>query len=308
MDCTVLGAGGMMPMPARLTTSMLLRTDGRMVMFDAGEGIQLALKKGGLGIRTLEIVAISHLHADHVLGLPGVLMFRSQCDDPSPLTIVGPPGIRRFIEHTLEDLRYHVSFALRFVEWAPGADSLALDWNGDHLYWEPLVHSTTCLGYRFQESDRPGKFDLERAVALGIPRGPLYGRLQSGETVTLQDGRVVRPADVLGPGRRGRSVVFATDTMPCGGMERLCAGADIAFLEGMFTLDHADEAKKKKHSTAAASAEIAARSGVKQLVLVHISPRYTFDDEKILAREAAVHFPEVRIGRGLDTWEVPLPD
>lgn len=279
-----------------------------MLMFDAGEGIQLALKKGTVGIRALEVVAISHMHADHVLGLPGVLMFRAQCDEPGPLTIIGPKGIKKFIQHTLEDLRYRINFELNFIEWSKSHGSKAIDWNGCAVHWEPLQHSTFCLGYRIEENTRPGKFDLKKAIALGIPKGPLFGRLQAGERITLDDGREILPGDVLGPSRRGRIVAFATDTMRCEGMHRIAQGADLAFLEGMFTLENEPEANDKKHSTAASSAQLAAEAGVQKLALVHISPRYSYDDEKILKKEARTHFKGAIVARGLDSFDIPLPD
>ena len=308
MDCVVLGYGGMMPMPQRLTTSVLVRREGRMLMFDAGEGIQLSLKRGGLGIRSLDAVAVTHLHADHVLGLPGVMMFRAQCEEPGPLTIIGPPGVERFVRHTLEDLRYHLNYALEFVEWSPEAGRAAWRWGDCALSWAPLDHSAFCLGYRLDEDPRPGRFDAARADALGVPPGPHRGRLQAGETVATGDGRTIRPEDVLGPPRRGRVVTFATDTRPCDGLEALCAGADLAFVEGMFSLAHAPEAEAKRHMTAADAAAAAARAGASRLVLVHVSPRYTPSDEEILRAEARARFPGAEIAAQLATYEVPLPD
>jgi ribonuclease Z len=308
MDCIILGAGGMMPMPARLTTSVLLKHNGRMIMFDAGEGIQLALKKGGLGICSLEVVAISHLHADHVLGLPGILMFKAQCESPSPVTITGPKGIAQFVNNTISDLKYRLNFPLIFKEWTNDSTPVAHIWHGNRLLWEPLEHSCPCVGYRFEEALRPGKFDINRARSLNIPPGPLFGQLQSGNAVTLKDGTRIEPTMVVGPKRKGRSMVFATDTKPCSGLEKLCKSADIAFMEGMFASRHQKEADEKKHSTAESSAKIAAKAGVKQLVLVHISPRYSFQDEEILQQEARIHFKNAIIGRGLQKFSIPLND
>jgi ribonuclease Z len=308
MECVILGAGGMMPMPARMTTSVLLRREGRMLLFDAGEGIQISLKRGGLGIRNLDAVAITHLHADHVLGLPGIMMFRAQCEDPGPLTVIGPPGIRRFVRHTLEDLRYRLNFRIDYVEWDDAAGSTAWSWHGHALRWEVLEHSAFCLGYRLDEAGRPGRFHLERAIELGVPEGPLFGELQAGKSVTTPSGATVRPDQVLGAERRGRNVVFATDTAPCDGLRRLCRSADIAFLEGMFTLAHEQEAVEKQHMTADQAGRIAAETEVKKLVLVHLSPRYTHDDEKILRDEARAHFPSAEVGRGLASYEIKLPD
>jgi ribonuclease Z len=308
MDCVVLGTGGMMPMPLRLTTSVLVRREGRMLLFDAGEGIQLALKKGGLGIRALDAVVITHLHADHVLGLPGIMMFRAQNDNPGPLTIIGPPGIGRFVHNTINDLHYHINFKFQIIEWNEKSDSDAWDWNGVTLRWDTLDHSTFCLGYRLEEPLRPGRFDLARAVALGVPEGPLFGRLQSGETVVTGGGKKVRPEEVLGSSRRGRIVTYATDTRPCAGLARLMEKADLAFIEGMFTLDHQSDATDKGHMTASEAAALAAQADLDRLVLVHISPRYSTDDEKILEQEAKAHFGRAEVARALGVYAIPLPD
>ena len=303
----MLGYGGMMPMPLRLTTSVLLRREGCMLLFDAGEGIQLALKKGGLGIRGLDTVAISHLHADHVLGLPGIMMFRAQCEEPGPLTIVGPPGVERFVRHTLDDLKYYINYQIEFIEWTVDSGRIAWLWHGGALVWEILEHSAFCLGYRFEEPGRPGRFDPARAIASGVPAGPLRGRLQQGEIVVAADGREVRPADVLGPPRRGRVVAFATDTRPCEGLARLCAGADLAFVEGMFMAAHQDAAIEKRHMTAVEAARAARDAGAHRVVLVHVSPRYVYEEEAQLGAEAQAIFPQAEVAKSLEVYPIPLP-
>ncbi len=293
-------------MPGRLTTSVLVRRDGHALMFDAGEGIQLALKKGSLGIRALDAIAISHLHADHVLGIPGIMMFRAQNEDPGPLTIFGPPGLEQFIRHTIEDLKYRLNYPFTCHEWSEETGSEGWKWNGATLIAKPLNHSTFCLGYRLEEPMRPGKFNAERALELGVESGPQFGKLQSGETITTPHGKRVSPSDVLGPPRPGRVVVFATDTSPCTGLTQLMGGADIAFVEGMFTLAHFKEAETKKHMTADQTGRAAAEAGPKQLVLVHISPRYTKADEAILAAEAKKHFETTEVAAQLKVYPVPL--
>jgi ribonuclease Z len=298
----------MMPMPARLTTSVLVRREGRMLMFDAGEGIQVALKKGGLGILGLDAVVISHLHADHVLGLPGVMMFRAQNESPGPLALIGPPGLGQFIQATIGALSCYINYDYEIVEWTDSAGEEAWRWGDVRLVWKPLDHSCLCLGYRLEEPPRPGKFHMERAEALSIPKGPLYKKLQHGETVTLENGEVVRPEQVLGPPRRGRVVSFATDTRPCTGLDAVLHKADLAFVEGMFAVEHGQEALQKKHMTAEEGARVAEGAGVLRTVLVHISPRYSVRDEEVLGAEAARVCQSVEIGKALSVYSVPLPD
>jgi ribonuclease Z len=235
-------------------------------------------------------------------------MFRAQNDMPEPMTIIGPPGIERFIRHTLDDLRYHVNFKIEFVEWQSRAESLAWTWDGVRLTWAPLMHSTFCLGYRLEEPPRPGKFHTERASAIGVPQGPLYGRLQANQPVQLPSGRIVQPQEVLGPPRRGRVIAFATDTRPCPALEDLLNGVDLAFVEGMFTQEHESDAVEKEHMTAAEAAKTAATARVSRLVLVHISPRYTKNDEAVLEEQAKQFFPNTEVGRALASYTVPLPD
>lgn len=296
-------------MPERLPTSVLVRRDGHMMMFDAGEGIQLALKRGALGIRALDAVAITHLHADHVLGLPGVLMFRAQSDPTEPLTVIGPPGIERFVQHTLEDLHYHLNFDIEFVEWREGAPATAWRWHDAALFWHELEHSTFCLGYRLEEPPRPGKFSTEKAHALGIPTGPSYGKLQSGQDIIHPTtGEIVRPRDVLGHPRRGRIVAYCTDTRPCDGLSTAIAGADLAFVEGMFGPEHETEASEKKHMTVLEATRAAKNAGASRVVLVHISPRYALSEEVRLEAQARTVLPSCSVGTALSCYEIPLPD
>ena len=308
MHCFVLGTGGMMPLPRRRLTSVVVRPSSRMVQFDCGEGVQVAFKELRLGIKALHVVAVTHLHADHCLGLPGVLMFRSQCDDPGPLVVLGPRGIAQFVRHVIDDLSCHITFPIDVREWTPGADEVCFEDEELTIRWAPLVHGVVCLGYRLQERGRPGRFDPDRAKALGVRMGPLWGDLQRGETVTTETGSTVRPEQVLGPARRGRAVAYCTDTAPCENLVELCRDADVAFVEAMFLPEHEEDGRKKLHLTVLQSLEATKRAGAARTVLVHISPRYgaaELDEMLALVRGAA---PSASIGKELSVIEIPLPE
>ncbi|MGQ9653150.1 MAG: ribonuclease Z [Thermodesulfobacteriota bacterium] len=309
MECVLLGSGGMMPMPYRALTSLVLRHEGRLYLFDAGEGAQVGLKAARLGIKAMRVMAVSHLHGDHCLGLPGLLMMRAQLPDPEPLTIVGPPGIQRFVTQTHESLGFYVNYPVEFVEWQEGGREVAYEDDLIRILWAPLRHTTVCLGFRLEEHPRPGKFKTEAAKALGIPPGPLFGRLQGGERVVLEDGRVIAPGQVLGPSRPGRTICFAVDTRPTKTLYRLCKDADVAFLDGMFLPQHEEEAEQKGHMTVDDAARVASRAGVRRAILVHISPRYQGEeDEEQLSRAAADRFDRAEMGKDLGVYVVPFPD
>ena len=170
MDCVLLGSGGMMPMHYRSLTSLVVRHQGQLYLFDAGEGCQINLKKAKLGIKPLRVLAVSHLHGDHCLGLPGLLMLRAQVPDPDALTILGPPGVERFVSLLQELLNFYINYPIRFVEWHETSPELAYEDELVRILWGPLKHTTRCLGYRLEEHPRPGKFRPEAAQALGVPR------------------------------------------------------------------------------------------------------------------------------------------
>jgi ribonuclease Z len=308
VECFVLGTGGMMPMPRRRLTSVAVRTGGWVYLLDCGEGTQVPYKEKHLGQRALRIVAVTHLHADHCLGLPGMLMLRAQMPDPGPLQLVGPPGLRRFVEHVRADLAMFINYEIRVREWSRAAPSVAYEDELVRLCWYPLEHSVLCLGYRLEEHERPGRFDAAAADRLGVPFGPLRGQLQAGQAVTTPQGRAVDPADVLGPPRRGRALAFVTDTTLAPTLAPLLSDVDVAFVEGMFLEEHADEATAKKHLTATQAARAAAQAHAARLVLVHISPRYEKRDLERMAAEATVCHPRSEVAREGQVIALALPD
>ena len=308
LDCFLLGTGGMAPMPCRLLVSVAVRLKGVVYLFDAGEGTQLGLKKSGIGVRGMHLIAVSHLHADHCLGIPGLMMLRSQMENPEPLTILGPPGIERFIVENRAVLDFFVNYPIHFVEWTKDSPELAFEDERARIFWQPMRHTRFCLGYRLEEHQRPGAFHPEKALRLKVPRGPLWGRLQHGKKVVLDTGVVVSPEQVLGPARRGRHIAYAVDTRPNKGLYRLCRNVDLAFIEGMFLPEHAAQADEKGHMTVAEGASVAGRAGAARAVLVHISPRYGVEDLETLELEAVKRFGGAQIGRDGDVYAVPYSE
>ncbi len=297
-----------MPMPKRRLTSVAIRLEGWIYLFDCGEGTQVPYKELHLGQRSLRVIAITHLHADHCLGLPGMLMLRAQMPDPEPLVLLGPPGLTSFVKHLREDLAMYINYEINIHEWQNTSDTLAYEDEHVRIFWQPVEHSVFCLGYRLEEHQRPGKFDSQKADVLGIPWGPLRGKLQRGETVITSTGTSIRPEEVIGPARRGRHAAYITDTTLAPSLESLLQGVDIAFLESMFLAEHASEAADKKHMTVEQAAQVAARAGVQRLALVHVSPRYDREDLRQMESEARRYFHGARVARDGEPFEVPLPD
>lgn len=308
MDCILLGTGGMMPLPYRLLTSLAVRLNGRIYLFDAGEGTQLGWKGAQLGLRGFRLLAVTHLHADHCLGIPGLLMLRAQLDAPEPLTILGPPGIGAFLKGIRDTLGFFVNYPLAVVEWSDRGQNLAYEDDQVRIFWHPLKHTQFCLGYRLEEHARPGKFDPARALHLGIPKGPLWGKLQQGQELVLDRGRTISPKQVLGPPRRGRHIAYVVDTRPTKAVYTLCRNADLAFVEGMFLTKDAEHADTKGHLTVGEAARLARRAGAKRVVLVHLSPRYREEELPQLQEEAQRTFEMAFLGRALKPYPVPNAD
>ena len=294
-----------MPMPYRALASVAVRLEGQIYLFDAGEGCQVNLKKTKLGIKPLRVLAVSHLHGDHCLGVPGLLMMRAQVTDPGPLTILGPPGIQRFVEGLREVLAFYVNYSISFCEWNEGIPEIAYQDEQVRILWGPLKHTTLCLGYRLEEHPRPGKFNPSKAKTLSIPSGPLWGMLQQGQTVKLANGMNVSPDQVLGPPRPGRKICYAVDTQPNKTLYRLCQNVDLAFLDGMFLPEHQEEADAKGHMTVDDAARVASRAGALRAVLIHISPRYTEEDMERFVEAARQRFERVEMGADLQSFTIP---
>ncbi len=308
LDCVLLGIGGMMPMPFRALTSLVVRREGWNYLFDAGEGAQIGLKASRAGIKNLKLLAITHLHADHCLGIPGILMLRAQIDEPGPLTIVGPPGIGNFVKITRETLGYYLNFPINFIEWSPTSNEIAYQDENIKLLWKVLDHSVFCLGYRLEEHVRPGRFLVDKAAELQIPMGPLWGELQKGRIIHLQNGKEILPEMVLGQPRRGRSISYIVDTRACEAIQALCQDCDFTFIESMFAQEMQEEARIKGHLTTIEAAQLTRAAKVKNTILVHISPRYRNSDLQNLLLEAQSVNPAVQIGVARNFYDVELQE
>lgn len=306
MEAFVLGCGGMMPLPYRHLTSVLLRREGDLFLFDGGEGTQVSLRRLNLKWKKISAIFVSHTHADHVTGLPGILMLSSQVERSEPLYIFGPPKIKEYIETSQRVLDMYINYPIVVNEITePG-----VIYGGDGFYVRcfPLAHTKPCLGYTLEELDRPGEFNPEKAMHLKVPRGPLWGRLQSGESVLNEDGREVQGSEVMGKPRSGRKFSYVTDTMYLPSIANEVRGSDLFICESMFEEGFEEQAKEKKHMTSVQAATIARDANVLQMGLIHYSPRYNDSELGALLEQARRVFPNTRLTRDRMRIEIPYTE
>ena len=306
MEAFVLGCGGMMPLPYRHLTSVLLRRDGDLFLFDGGEGTQVSLRRLNLKWKKINAIFVSHTHADHVTGLPGIMMLSAQVDRTEPLYIYGPPKIAEYIETSRKVLDMYINYPVVVKEIT--APCLVHEGDGFYIRAFPLSHTKTCVGYTLEELDRPGEFNPDQALALGVPRGPLWGKLQHGQCVTLEDGKTVSPGQVMGASRSGRKFSFVTDTQYLPSIAKEVRGSDLLICEGMFADELADQAKEKKHMTARQAATIARDAQVRRMAMIHYSPRYTDRELDQLLQEAREVYPSAELTRDRMAFDIPYVD
>ena len=295
LDVLFVGTAASAPSAQRGLPAVLVRRGGDRLLFDCGEGTQRQLLRS-TGLVELEDIFLTHFHADHVLGLPGMLKTFSLRQRERPLTVYGPAGLRSLFA-ALRPIVGRVGFPLDLVELEPNDE---LERDGYRIAAYATDHGVPALGFAIVEDPRPGVFDPDRAKSLGVTPGPDFGRLQEGETVSG-----VQPDQVMGEPRRGRRVVIAGDTAPCE-MTRLVAfEADLLVHEATFLEEEADRAAETRHSTARQAAELAAAAGVGMLALTHISPRY---GGKAVRDEARAAFENTVVPRDFDGIEIPFPE
>lgn len=303
LEAFVLGCGGMMPLPYRHLTSVLLRRDGDLFLFDGGEGTQVSLRRLNLKWKKINAIFVSHTHADHVTGLPGILMLSAQVDRNEPLYIFGPPKIAEYIESSRKVLDMYINYPIVVKEIT--APCVCYQGEGFTVRAFPLEHTKTCVGYTLEEEDRPGEFNPEEAARLKVPRGPLWGKLQHGQNVINEDGIEVKPEQVVGQARKGRKFSFVTDTLYLPSIAEEVKNSDLLICEGMFADDCEDQAKEKKHMTSRQAATIARDADVKRMAIIHYSPRYNDKDLELLLKQAREVYPETLLTK--DRMHVEIP-
>jgi ribonuclease Z len=301
LDLVFLGTAGSMPTAQRAPAALLVRRGGDRILFDCAEGTQRQLLRSSVGLVDLHEIFITHFHADHVLGLPGMLKTFALRGRELPLDVYGPHGLRDLLG-SLKRVVGKLSYELRLVELEPGD---VLEREEYRIAAFGVSHSASSLGWSLIEATRPGRFDVEQADALGVPNGPERGLLQQGQPVELTDGRTVTPEEVLGPPRAGRKLVLTGDTAPSDEIVEAAWAADVLVTEATFADEERDRALETLHQTATQAAEVALRAEVELLALTHLSNRY-FGPE--IAREARAIFPETVVPRDFDVVEVPFPE
>ncbi len=296
-----LGTGGSLPTRNRNPSAIMVNREGELLLFDCGEGTQQQMMRARTGMMNLSSIFISHFHADHFLGIPGLIQTMSFMGRKEPLFIYGPEGTREFTELFKAFGFFNLKYEIYGVPLKPGDIVERKDYVVRALKTE---HSIPSLGYALIENPRPGRFNREKAVELGIPPGPLFAELQKGNSLEV-DGKLVKPEDVMGPLRPGRTVVYSGDTRPCESILEASRDADLLIHDCSFADEMTDWAEESRHSTAGEVAALAKEAGVKKLILTHISSRYADDVEPILTDSKKI-FENVTVAEDLMEIEVPF--
>jgi ribonuclease Z len=301
LDLVFLGTAGSMPTAQRAPAALLVRRGGDRLLFDCAEGTQRQLLRSSVGLVELGEIFVTHFHADHILGLPGLFKTFSLRGRERPLEVHGPRGLVDLLG-SLKRVVGKLSYEVQVVEVEPGD---VLERDGYRLAAFAVAHGVPAVGWSLIEATRPGRFDVEAAAALGVPSGPARGALQRGESVTLPDGRTVSADQVLGPPRPGRKIVITGDTAPSETVVEAAWGAEVLVTEATFSEEERERAQETMHQTATQAAGTAQRANIGLLALTHLSNRY-FGPE--IAREARDIFPDTVVPKDFDVVEVPFAE
>ncbi len=301
---TFLGTSAAQPTLHRNLSGLAVKADTDLLLFDCGEGSQRQMVRFGTGF-TVDAAFFTHFHADHYLGIIGFLRTLGMMGREQPMHLYGPPTARRVLHQAVHLGVEALAFPVEIHELKDG-DSVRR--NGYTVHAVGVDHRINALAYVLAEDDRPGRFHVEKARALGVPSGPDFGRLQRGEPVTLPDGTTVRPEDVLGPARSGRRLAISGDTRPCASLMRAAKDADLLIHEATFSDDEQERAIETRHSTAREAARVAREAGVRRLILTHLSSRHDTDPSKLLTQAREEFKGPVEVAYDGLTVELPLRD
>ena len=297
---TFLGTGGSMPTPNRTPSAIAVNREGELLLFDCGEGAQQQMMRAKTGMK-IAAIFLTHFHADHVLGIPGLIQTMALQGREEPLEIYGPRYVDKFLYHLLALGYAGRGFEIKALELAAG-DTIRRA--GYEIRTMKTEHNVTSIGYVLEEDKRPGRFNRERAIELGIKPGPLFARLQSGYSITV-DEREIKPEQVLGPPRPGRKIVYTGDTRPCASVIDASKDADLLIHDGTLSEETKEFAVEYMHSTALEAAEVAKKAGVRKLMLTHLSARYSdLEGARKLRAEAQQIFENTEVASDLMTIEV----
>jgi len=296
-----LGTGGSWPTVKRNVTSIAVKREGEIILFDCGEGTQRQFQKSKLSYMQISKIFISHFHGDHFLGIPGLIQTMQLNDRDRPLHVYGPKGMGQLLQQLLSLGYFKPNYKVIAHEVEDGE---TIDFDEYTINVMSVKHGIPAFAYSLVEKMRPGKFDKPKALKLGIPEGPLFSKLQHGKTITLKDGRTITPDMILGPSRKGRKIVISGDTKPVDEMISFAKDADVLVHEATFDSSLEDVAGEYGHTTAAQAANIAKKAGVDKLYLTHISPRYL--DDRVLENEACQVFKNSFSSRDFQEVEIKL--
>lgn len=307
MQITFLGTSSGVPTKSRNVSSVALRLPQRaeLWLFDCGEGTQHQLLRSELKSSQLSRIFITHMHGDHIFGLMGLLASCGLAGNVEKIDIYGPPGLNEYIQASLRYSHTHFSYPVKIHAIRPGVIYEDEEFT---VSCENLHHRITAFGYRIAERDRTGRFDIEKAKALQIPPGRIYGQLKRGETVTLGDGRVIDGSQLCGPTEIGRKIAYCTDTIYCEGAVKLAQDADVLIHEATFAHQDADMAFQRLHSTSTMAAQTAYSAKAHRLIMTHFSPRYAPGNQlelRDLLKEARAIFPKTDMAHDFMVYDVP---
>ncbi|MDD1757466.1 MAG: ribonuclease Z [Methanotrichaceae archaeon] len=303
LTVTFLGTAGSLPTPERNPSAIMINREGELILLDCGEGTQRQMMRARTGMMRLNYIFITHLHADHILGIPGLIETMAFQGREQPLVIAGPVHTIELVEKLSSICFLARDFDVRAMDLEPGE---VIRMKGYQVESLETHHSVPSLGFSLVEDQRLGKFNRDAAVALGIPSGPSFGKLQRGQSIKI-NSILIQPEQVMGQSRPGRKIVYSGDTRPCWAVELASCNADLLIHDGSLADDMAEWARETKHSTAGEAARLAKRANVRQLVLTHISPRYSEDLTPLLKDSRSI-FENTLLAEDLMKLDIKLRD